>query len=107
MLFVAKLDCGLNLHKQLIEIGGAAKVWMTVKVKYEPVNPLAYKQPFEQYVSAAQSLMFKRDGTITAFGNPYIDSRRILTDRISKFNAKFIRDKSGIRLARVLNLVWK
>ena len=30
----ARLDCGRNLHKQLIEFGGAAKVWMTLHVEY-------------------------------------------------------------------------
>ena len=39
----ARLDCGRNLHTQLIEFGGAAKVWMTVLVEYEPVNPMANK----------------------------------------------------------------
>ena len=51
--------------------------------------------------------MFRRDGTITAFENPYIDFLRILTDRIREFNAKFIRDKSGLRLARVLQFTLK
>ena len=42
----ARLDCKRDIHKQLIELGKAAKVWMTVQVEYEPVNPLANKQPF-------------------------------------------------------------
>ena len=103
----ARLDCGQDLHKQLIEFGGAAKVWMTVQVKYEPVNPLENKQPFKQYLSAPPTLMFKRDETISAFANPYIESLRILTHRIREFNAKFIRDKSGLRLARVLQFILK
>ena len=45
----AWVDCGLVLHKKLIEFGGAVKVWMTVLVEYEPVNPIANKQPLEQY----------------------------------------------------------
>ena len=103
----AKLDCGRVLHKQLIEFDGAAKVWMTVQVKYEPVNPMANKQPFEQYLSAAPTRMFKFDGTIYAFKHPYIDSLQIITDRIREFNAMFIRDKSGLRLARVLQFILK
>lgn len=43
----AWLDCGLYLHKQLIEFLEATKVWMTVEVEYEPVNPMPNKQPFE------------------------------------------------------------
>ena len=98
----ARLDCKRDLHKQLIEFGGAAKVWMTVQVEYEPVNFMANKQRFEQYLSAAPTRMFKRDGAVSAFANPYIDSIGILTEWIREFNAKFIRDKSGLRLARVL-----
>ena len=103
----ARVDCGRDLHKQLVEFGGAAKVWMTVQVEYEPVNPLSNKQPFEQYLSAAPTRMFKHDGTISAFENSYSDSLRILTDHIREFNAKFIRDKSGLRLAKVLQFFLK
>ena len=104
---VARVDFGRDLHKQLIEFGGAAKVWMTVQVEYEPVNPLANEQPFEHYISAAPTRMFTHDGTISAFENSYSDSLRILTDRIREFNAKFIRDKSGLRLAKVLQFFLK
>ena len=103
----ARLDCGRDLHKQLIEFRGAAKVWMTVQVEYEPVNPLANMHPFEQYLSAAPTRMFRRDGTVSAFSNPYLDSLRILTDRIREFHAKFICDKFGRRLARVLQFILK
>ena len=65
--FGARLDCGRDLNKQLIEFGGAAKVWMTVQVEYEPVNPMANKKPFEQYLSAAPTRMFKRDEAISVF----------------------------------------
>ena len=103
----AWVDCGLDLHKQLIEFGGVAKVWMTVLVEYEPVNPMANKQPVEQYLSATLTRIFKIYGTLTPSKIPYIDSLRILTDRIREFNAKYIRDKSGLRLARVLKLTLK
>ena len=106
-LYGARLDCGRDLYKRLIEFGGAAKVWMTVQVEYEPVNPLANKHPFKQYLSAVPIRMFRRDKTTSSFGNPYIDSLRILTDRIREFNTKFIRDKSGIRLDRVLQFTLK
>ena len=41
------LDCDRDFYKQLIEFTEAAKVWMTVQVEYETVNPIANKQPFE------------------------------------------------------------
>ena len=94
----ARVDCARDLHKQLIEFSGAAKDWMTIQVEYEPVNPLANKQPFEQYLSAAPTRMFKRDGPFSAFTNPYINTLHILKDRIREFDAKFIKDKSGLRL---------
>ena len=103
----ARLDCVRDLHKQIIEFGGAAKVWMTVQVEYEPVNPLTNKPRFKQYLSAAPTRMFKRDGTDSSFANPYIDCLQILTDRIREFNAIFICDKSGLRLARVLQFTLK
>ena len=70
----ARIDCGQNIHKQLIEFGGAAKVWMTVQVEYEPVNFLANKQPFEQYFSAEPTRIFRHDRTFTTLENLYIDS---------------------------------
>ena len=92
----ARLDGGRDQHKQLIKYDGAAKVWMTVQVEYEPVNLLANKEPFEQYLSAAPTRIFQRNGPVSGFANLYIDSFRILTDQIREFNAKFIRDKSGL-----------
>ena len=80
---------------------------MTVQVEYEPVIPLTNKQRFEQYLSAVRTRMFRRDRTISAFENLYIDSLQIRTDRIREFNSKFIRDKSGLRLARVLQFTLK
>ena len=70
----ARVDCGKDLQKQLIKFGGAAKVWMTVQVKYEPVNPMANKKLCEQYLSAAPTRIFKSDETTYALGYPYIDS---------------------------------
>ena len=103
----AKLDCGWDLHKQLIEFSKAAKVWMTVQVEYEPINPLVNKQLIEEYLSAAPTRIFKLDNTISAIANPYIDFLQILTDQIKELNAKFIHNKFGIRLAKVLQLTLK
>ena len=51
--------------------------------------------------------MFRRDENVSVFKNRYIDILHILTNRIKKFNVKFIRDQSGRRLARVLQLSLK
>ena len=103
----ARVDCARDLHKQLFKFGGAAKVWMTVLFEYEPVNPMANKQPFVQYLSAAPTRIFRGEETIYAFSNPYIYYIQILTDRIREFNVKFIRDKSGLRLARIHQFTLK
>ena len=80
---------------------------MTLQVKYEPVNPITNKLPFEQYLSDAPTCIFRSDKPISAIANLYIDSVQILTDPIEKFNAKLFRDKSGVRLARVLQYILK
>ena len=82
-------------------------MWMTIQVEYEAVNPMANKQPFEQYLSAAPTRMFRRDGTISAFKTLYSNFIRILTDQMREINAKVIRDKSGLRLARFLHFTLK
>ena len=103
----ARVVCRRDLHKQLIKFGGAANVWMTDQVEYEPVNPLANKQTFEQYLSAALTRIFRCDVKISGLANTYIDNLRLLTDQIREFNAKFIGDKSGLRLPRILQFTLK
>ena len=102
----AWLDFGQDLHKHLSEFSGAVIVWVTVQVAYEPVKLMANREPFEQYLSAAPTRTFVRDGPLSTT-RPYIDSLRILTNRINEFNAKFIRDKSGLPLAGVLHFILK
>ena len=97
------IDCALDLHNLLIELGGAAKVWITVQVQYEPTKLESDKrQAFDQYLSATPTRIFKLDRPITIVTNQYTDSLRILTDRIKELNTKFIWDKSGLRLSGVL-----
>ena len=102
------MDCALDLHNQLIDFDGAAKVWITVLVEYEPTKPESDKRlAFEQYLSATPTRIFKRQGSLTTFPNLYRESLQILTDRIKEFNAKFIRDKSGLRLSGIIQLILK
>lgn len=102
------LDCGQYLHKQIIELGGAVKVWITLLVRYEPVIVDPVKcQFFEKCQSAQVTCIFMRNGTITAPGNPYIDSLLILTDCIKEFSEKFICNQSGLRIVKVLQLILK
>ena len=80
---------------------------MRIQVEYEPVNPLLNKHFFEQYLSAALTRIFRRKWPVTPSGNPYIENLQILIDRIIEFNAKFIRDITGLRHARVFQLILK
>ena len=74
---------------------------------YEPVKPMANKEPFKQYLRAAPTRIFRSDGQVTDTTNPYIHSLPILTNRIKMFNAKFIREKFGHRIAGVLQFFLK
>ena len=77
-------------------------------VQYEPTKPESDKrQAFEQYLSATPTRIFKRQGFITSIPNLYTDSMKILTERIKEFNALFIRDKSGLQLSGILQLILK
>ena len=68
----AWVDCGFDIDKQLMEFGGAAKVWITVQVRYEPAKPETDNhQACDQYLRAAPTRIFKREGTITATAKPY------------------------------------
>ena len=80
---------------------------MTVQVEYKPVNPITNNQPFEQYLSASPTRIFRVDGPLTPSKHHYVDSLQILTNQIRESNAKYIRDKSGLRLTRVLKLTLK
>ena len=57
-IFGDRLNCGLDLHKQLIDYGGAAKVWMTVQVEYEQVNSMAKKNSHSNNIWALHQLVF-------------------------------------------------
>lgn len=80
---------------------------LTIKVEYEPVTPLTNKVPFDQYLCAAPTRIFKRVETFSAYKTQYNNVCRILTSQIRDFTAKFIRDKFGLRLAKVLQLILK
>ena len=57
-----------------MEFVGAAKVWITGQVLYEPAKPDTDKrQAFDQYLSAAITRILKPEETITSMTNPYTD----------------------------------
>ena len=66
----AWLDCGREFHKQQIVLNGACILWITFQVEYKSVNPIANKQPIEQYLSATPTRIFRRDGPVTITENP-------------------------------------
>ena len=103
----ALTDCGQDV-KRILDEFTCAKVWMSVLVVYEPANIRDDKrEEFQQYLSSAPTRLSKLDGPVTGFKNPYIQSVKVLTERIKQHNAKFIRDKSGLRLKDILKLTLK
>ena len=70
----AKMYCGRDIHKQIIEYSKAVKVWIKVQGKCEPVHHFANKQPVEQYLSASPTRIFMCDEIFLTFKNHYVDS---------------------------------
>ena len=104
----AYIDVGTDMENTFEEFGNAFKCWMTIKVHYEPVNPNdETHKGFDAYHAAPPTRIFKKDGIVNEWGNPYTKEIGSLTDRIKQRNAKFIRDKSGLVLAEMLKLYLK
>ena len=90
----------------MVEGYGAAKVWLTVQVRYEPANPRDEKhKPFKFYLTSAATRFYRRETTNGGDGAPYAEPLRELFERIQKLNANFIKDQSGLVLAGILQLV--
>ena len=98
-------DCGSDIRR-MIEGYGAAKVWLTVQVRYEPANPKDEKnKAFEFFLSCAPTRFFYRDIDDEDDRTPYAQPLQELCTRIKELNAKFIREMSGLVLAGILQLV--
>ena len=104
----AYIDVGPDLNNTFEEFGNTFKCWMVIKVHYEPVNPNdETHKGFDAYLSAAQTRIFKKDGIVNGWGNPYRGDIELLSNRIKVANSKFIRDKSGLVLAEIIKLYLK
>ena len=92
----------------LCDYRSSCKCWMTIQVHYESVNQWDENlKEFDQYLSAPSTRIFKIDGVVNGWENPYEASLRLLTQRINDLNAKFIRDKSGLKLSGINQLILK
>ena len=82
------------------------RVWMTLLVHYEPVNPNdETHKGFDAYLSAIPTRIFKNFEIVNGWGNHY--RNEILAVSIKTVNSKFIRYKSGLGLAGIKRLYLK
>ena len=64
----AALDCAADIDKWIRSAQGAIKVWMSIQVRYEAVNPAAPNAhpPFTFYLSYTGKRFFLRTGVINS-----------------------------------------
>jgi hypothetical protein len=99
-------DCRYDVQRMHNEYRIGCKCWITVEVHYEPVNPREDKhKKFDKYLSAPATRIFKIDGVVNGWVNPYEESLQRLSERINDYNSKFIRDKSGFKQSRINQLI--
>ena len=104
----AILDCGQDIQQVFNQLGPSLKVWMIVKVHYEPVNPEDENHKgFDAYLRTRNTMISKLDGTINGWENPYEVTFRLLSDRVLQHNANFIKEKSGLQLSNIYQLILK
>ena len=104
----AYIDVGQDMENMFEEFGNSFKCWMIIRVHYEPVNPSdeTHKE-FDAYLTASPTRIFNKYGIVNGRGNPYEIEIGILSKRNKERNAKFIRDKSGLALTRIIKLYLK
>jgi len=104
----AALDTAFDVHRWVVNAQGAVKVWMAIKVRYEPINPLdTAHPPREVFLASSGQRFFIRQGPITSWTNPYLDAYREIQDAIKDQHARYLRDTSGLALTGVLELTLK
>jgi hypothetical protein len=92
----AIIDCGEDVHKMIIDYRTSYKCWMTLQVQFETA-----------ILSASATRIFNIDGIVNGWENPYAGSLHRLTERINELNSKYIRDKSGLQLSGINQLIMK
>lgn len=103
----ARIDCARDLYKQLIVFGIAVKVWITMLVKYEPVNFITIKQPFKKFLNASLTCMLKRIDTISANLNSYIDFFKFSQIKSERINQTVFSTNPIFNLPEYFNLFQK
>ena len=104
----AILDCGKDIHLVFNELGPSIKCWMIVKVRYEPINPDDEKhRGFDAFLASKNTRIYQLDGPVNGWENPYMYNLRTLTERILENNANFIREKSGLQLTTIYEMILK
>ena len=100
-------NCGIDI-RDMIEGYRWAKVWITIKFRYEPANPKDNeKKSIETYVSFKSTRIYPRKPIEGGDGAAYAEQLRELYERIKQANATYIREGSGWVLAGIFEIVIK
>ena len=100
-------DCGTD-NRDMIEGYGGAKVWITMKFRYEPANPKDNEEkPIKTYVSSKSTRIYPCKPIDGCDGAAYAEQLRELYERIKKANATYICEGSGWVLAGFLEVLIK
>ena len=100
-------DCGTDI-RQMIEGDGGAKVWITMKFRYEPANPKDNEtKPIEIYVSSKSTRIYPRKPTEGGDGAAYTEQLHELYERMKQANATYIREGSGWVLTGIPKVLIK
>ena len=104
----AVLDCGQDVHRLIYNAGGAIKLWMSIRVRYESISSLDdAHHGFDTFLSYSGARFFLRQGPINHWENPYGDAFQDIIDGIKAQNAKYLRDKSGLALTAITELTLR
>ena len=99
----AYIDVKPDMKDAFEQFGNVVKCLMVIKVRYEPIDPTDENHKgFDAYLAVPPTRIFKNDGIVNGWGNPYRNDIEILSDRIKVANFKFIRDQSGLVFAEII-----
>lgn len=104
----ATTECIPDVHNLLRMLGGGAKFLMNVQVRYEPANPEQdSRPPMDFFLSAPATRIFQIQDGQNPKTNPYQLKLQLLADRILSYHAKFISEKSNLRLVKIHQLLLR
>lgn len=95
-------DCLFHTKRMLNEYGGAERLKICILVLYEPTNPIEdKKEPCQKYLSGQSTIILHTEKDIYTLTKGYMAALRRFNERYKEHNAKFIRERSCLRLAEI------